>query len=177
MTFDIEVDRALVASLEGAYCPVNLSRWSAALDKIQEQHLEMTTAVDYIIELEADSDAALRAERDFLDQENMKLRDLVDSLLNKVNCVTAPWRHQDGVNGNEIDALCDRQIEIEQRFAELKRGRVHIKTKVPCNLPIATDSALNYDRDMLGTAFKYTCRCGQAHRLEPERVVIYRSNF
>lgn len=42
---------------------------------------------------------------------------LVERLLNKVNKVTAPWRHGRRVDGTAMDELVERQIEIESQIA------------------------------------------------------------
>lgn len=46
--------------------------------------------------------------------ENEKLRAALQSLLNKVNVVTANHRHGNTVDGSDLDALANRQIEVEQ---------------------------------------------------------------
>jgi hypothetical protein len=52
-----------------------------------------------------------------------ELMRLLDRLLNKVNAVTAPWRHQDGFNSAVLDDLANRQIEVEAGRAAVKKAR------------------------------------------------------
>jgi hypothetical protein len=43
---------------------------------------------------------------------------LLRSLLNKVNRVTSPYRHGRSIRPEDLNALCERQIEVEREINE-----------------------------------------------------------
>jgi len=47
---------------------------------------------------------------------------LPERLLNKVNLVTAPYRHGNKILNSELDELCERQIEVEQALEKLREA-------------------------------------------------------
>lgn len=51
------------------------------------------------------------------------LKQLLQSLLNKVNVVTAQWRHHTDFSTKAMDELCNRQIDVENGLRELEKPR------------------------------------------------------
>jgi hypothetical protein len=45
---------------------------------------------------------------------------LVQRLLNKVNAVTAFWRHNGQCYSDDLNELCERQIEVEKFLDEMR---------------------------------------------------------
>jgi aspartokinase len=62
-------------------------------------------------------------ERDAALMREGKLEGAIQSLLNKVNVVTAHHRHSSTVSSEMLDDLSNRQIEVEQLLSENKALR------------------------------------------------------
>lgn len=59
-------------------------------------------------------------------KENKKFNSIIclyDSLLNKVNRVTSDWRHRRAVDPSSMNALCHRQVTVEDAIRKLEREK------------------------------------------------------
>lgn len=65
----------------------------------------------------------LKAENEKLLAEKLEIDRQLQRLLNKVNRVTATWRHQKKVNDDDLTILCNRQIEVEEATGRLRTRR------------------------------------------------------
>ena len=54
-------------------------------------------------------------------KENVALKALIQKLLNKVNIVTAPFRHTGEVGVKPMVELCNRQIEVEEELRKYEK--------------------------------------------------------
>ena len=65
----------------------------------------------------------LKEENEKLIAEKLEIDRQLQRLLNKVNRVTATWRHQKKVNDEDLTVLCNRQIEVEEATGRLRTRR------------------------------------------------------
>ena len=70
-----------------------------------------------------DNDKAAQSSQRSISAEVLnELLMLPERLLNKVNLVTAPYRHGNKILNSELDELCERQIEVEQALEKLREA-------------------------------------------------------
>lgn len=57
-----------------------------------------------------------------VEKQKREILEALQKLLNKVNQVTAPWRHHEDVLHEHLDQLCERQIETEKVIEAISRA-------------------------------------------------------